>query len=107
MARPTLEEQAERRFTQAEVQLRDKSARYSTKALERIYAIMMNDKTADSPALRACEMILKQYNDLRLEDAKKLAEKAVKPTADAHDSEEDEDEGTAVLKIGDKEIKIG
>lgn len=106
MARPTLEEQADRRFTQAEVQLRDKSARYSTKALEKIYAIMMNEKTADSPALRACEMILKQYNDLRLEDAKKLAEKAAKPATEEHDTE-DEDDGAAVLKIGDKEIKIG
>lgn len=107
MARPTLAEAAQRRFEQAEVNIRDKAARYSDKALETINSIMINEKAADSPRLRACELLLKAYNDLRIEDRKAEELEKTKQPLITQELEEDEDDDSAVLKIGDKVIKIG
>ena len=108
MARPTLAEAAQRRFEQAEVNIRDKAARYSNEALETIHSVMANTKSADSPRLRACELMLKAYNDLRIEDRKaEELEKANKQAPQDNTDHEDDEDDSAVLKIGDKIIKIG
>lgn len=107
MARPTLAEAAQRRFEQAEVNIRDKAARYSNEALETIHSVMANTKSADSPRLRACELMLKAYNDLRIEDRKTEELENAKQPLIPQDRDEDDEDDSAVLKIGDKIIKIG